>query len=147
MCRSTRRPLLCPNCINRGHLNDLALRTARQHKQKLLERINWALEFQVCHDTGHPLPTVPQVQQPGWNRGCLFATLMSSTTPSDISNLFVVLPAILAAGFVREASSLSLSAEKEGAAGCAAAAACRALGVPQEMFTAWCGGRNGVAKK
>ena len=47
MCRSTRRPLLCPNCVNRGHLNDLALRTARQHKQKLLERINRALEVQV----------------------------------------------------------------------------------------------------
>ena len=47
MCRSTRRPLLCPNCVNRGHLNNLALRTARQHKQKLLERINWALEVQV----------------------------------------------------------------------------------------------------
>ena len=47
MCRSTRRPLLCPNCVNRGHLNDLALRTARQHKHKLLERINRALEVQV----------------------------------------------------------------------------------------------------
>lgn len=56
MCRSTRRPLLCPNCVNRGHLNDLALRTARKHKQKLLERINWALEVQVCHSGVTPCP-------------------------------------------------------------------------------------------
>ena len=54
MCRTTRRPLLCPNCVNRGHLNDLALRTARQHKQKLLERINWALEVQVGTVALHP---------------------------------------------------------------------------------------------
>ena len=53
VCRSTRRPLLCPNCVNRGHLNNLALRTARQQKQKLLERINWALEVQVRLHCSH----------------------------------------------------------------------------------------------
>lgn len=48
VCHSSRKPLLCPNCIKRGLLNDLALKSIRHHRQKLLERVNRSLDSQVC---------------------------------------------------------------------------------------------------
>ncbi|CAL8469761.1 g9303 [Coccomyxa elongata] len=46
VCHNSRKPLLCPNCVRRGILNDLALKSIKHHKQKLLERVNKALEAQ-----------------------------------------------------------------------------------------------------
>ena len=83
MCRNTRRPLLCPNCVNRGYLNDLALRTARRHKQKLLESINYALEVQVCYACTTSFSHVSQMQQLGAGKMLFFpsrAALVHSTT-------------------------------------------------------------------
>ncbi|KAK9907569.1 hypothetical protein WJX75_006157 [Coccomyxa subellipsoidea] len=46
VCHSSRKPLLCPNCVKRGILNDLALKSIRHHRQKLLERVNRSLDPQ-----------------------------------------------------------------------------------------------------
>jgi hypothetical protein len=48
VCHSSRKPLLCVSCVKRGFLNKGPLEALQKHRQRLVERLNSALEAQVC---------------------------------------------------------------------------------------------------
>ena len=163
VCRSTRRPLLCPNCVNRGHLNDLALRTARQHKQKLLERVNRALEVQVCTKSLRLTSrfTQPRESRRGrctqsearrasgsWNCrsfSCLESSDDSQRTTSQIERGAAA--CMLSETTACHEESCCWPAEEEGGAGITAAATCRAPGLHQDGLSTRSRGRGAAAEE